>query len=85
MKGVHNRTNGIIFDLFQCIIERNFCYATEDTRNSYVLIKEALLDDKYKKVVLILHSQGGIEGALILDWLLDEGLCLVCHPFGYVC
>lgn len=72
VKGVHNRTNGIIFDLFQCIIERNFCYATEDTRNSYVLIKEALLDDKYKKVVLILHSQGGIEGALILDWLLDE-------------
>ncbi|OCL05584.1 hypothetical protein AOQ84DRAFT_298601 [Glonium stellatum] len=72
VKGVHNRTNGIIFDLFQCMIERNFCYATDDTRTSYVLIKEALLDDKYEKVVLILHSQGGIQGGLILDWLLDE-------------
>jgi hypothetical protein len=25
-----------------------------------------------KKLVLILHSQGGIEGGLIVDWLLDE-------------
>lgn len=24
------------------------------------------------KVVLVLHSQGGIEGGLIIDWLLDE-------------
>ncbi|OCK80530.1 hypothetical protein K432DRAFT_382140 [Lepidopterella palustris CBS 459.81] len=70
--GVHNRTNGFIFDLIQCMIERNFCYPTEDVRTSYVQIKSALLDDKYKKVVLILHSQGGIEGSLILDWLLDE-------------
>lgn len=70
--GVHNRTNGIIFDLMQCIVERNFCYATADVRNAYALIKDRLIAEKHKKVVLILHSQGGIEGGLILDWLLSE-------------
>ncbi|KAF2186832.1 hypothetical protein K469DRAFT_662624 [Zopfia rhizophila CBS 207.26] len=70
--GVHNRTYGIIFDLIQCIIERNFCYPTVDIRNSYAVIKECLLEEKHKKVVLILHSQGAIEGGLILDWLLGE-------------
>ncbi|KAF2270663.1 hypothetical protein CC78DRAFT_611543 [Lojkania enalia] len=70
--GVHNRTYGIIFDLIQCIIERNFAYATYDIRNSYHAIKACLLEEKHKKVILILHSQGGIEGSLILDWLLSE-------------
>ncbi|CAI6286251.1 unnamed protein product [Periconia digitata] len=70
--GVHNRTYGIIFDLIQCLIERNFCYATDDIRRSYAIIREKLLNPDYTKVVLILHSQGGIEGSLILDWLLGE-------------
>lgn len=69
---MHNRTYGIVFDLIQCIIERNFNYATADTRRSYDKIKENLLKKHYKKVILILHSQGGIEGGLILDWLLAE-------------
>jgi hypothetical protein len=30
------------------------------------------MDSRIKKVVFILHSQGGIEGGLILDWLLAE-------------
>ncbi|KAF2459922.1 hypothetical protein BDY21DRAFT_316655 [Lineolata rhizophorae] len=70
--GVHNPTTGIIFDLFQCIVERVFCYCTQDVRDSYSLIKAALLNDKYRKVILVLHSQGGLEGSLIIDWLLDE-------------
>jgi hypothetical protein len=72
MIGVHNRTWGIIFDLIQCIIERNFSYPTMDIRNSYALVKACLIDEENTKVVLILHSQGGIEGGLILDWLLSE-------------
>lgn len=36
------------------------------------MIKKSLLDPDYHKVVLILHSQGAIEGGLIIDWLLDE-------------
>ena len=70
--GVHNGTSGIIFDLFQCLLQRNFAYATQDIREAYACIKEALLDPEIKKIVFILHSQGGIEGGLILDWLFAE-------------
>ena len=86
---MHNPTDGIIFDLIQCLvstpkpvilehntepsqIQRNFCYSTQDVRDAYALIKEALLNKSYTKVVFILHSQGGIEGGLIIDWLLGE-------------
>ncbi|KAF9735727.1 hypothetical protein PMIN06_010115 [Paraphaeosphaeria minitans] len=70
--GVHNRTYGLLFDLVQCILERDFLYATTDMRRSYAAVKAALLEPATEKVVLILHSQGGIEGGIILDWLLTE-------------
>ncbi|KAF7589229.1 hypothetical protein BBP40_004571 [Aspergillus hancockii] len=70
--GVHNPTDGLVFDIIECLIQRNFTFATPDTRDGYAITKETLLDPKYEKVVLILHSQGGIEGGLIIDWLLDE-------------
>ncbi|KAK7520136.1 hypothetical protein IWZ03DRAFT_412909 [Phyllosticta citriasiana] len=70
--GVHNPTNGLIFDLIQCMIERNFSYSTQDVRDAYKVVKEALLDPSRKKIVLILHSQGGIQGSLMVDWLLAE-------------
>ncbi|KAL1998028.1 hypothetical protein VTN02DRAFT_172 [Thermoascus thermophilus] len=70
--GVHNPTAGIIFDTVQCLLERNFCYATDDVRDAYGLIKGALANPKNQKVVLILHSQGGIQGSLVVDWLLAE-------------
>ncbi|QDS68099.1 hypothetical protein FKW77_010123 [Venturia effusa] len=70
--GVHNPTDGIIYDLIQCLVQRNFAYNTEDVREAYVCVKEALQDSRIKKVVFILHSQGGIEGGLILDWLFAE-------------
>lgn len=63
--------SGLIFDLIECLIQRCFSYATGDIREAYPLVKEALLDPSCEKVVLILHSQGGIEGGLIIDWLLD--------------
>jgi hypothetical protein len=63
---------GIIFDIIQCIIERDFCYNTEDSRQAYRLVKIALQDPANKKVVLILHSQGAIEGSLAVDWLLAD-------------
>ncbi|KAM0276389.1 hypothetical protein ACHAQH_006791 [Verticillium albo-atrum] len=70
--GIHNQTSGIIFDVFECLIQRNFGYATYDVRMAYRILKEKLYDPKYSKVVFILHSQGGIEGGLVLDWLLQE-------------
>ncbi|KAH7060836.1 hypothetical protein B0J12DRAFT_708539 [Macrophomina phaseolina] len=70
--GIHNKTNGLIFDLVQCMIERNLNYSTQDIRDAYKLVKEALMDERRKKVVLLLHSQGGIQGSLMIDWLLAE-------------
>ena len=70
--GVHNQTNGILFDVIECLIQRNFQYANSDIRICYKRIKEKLYDTRYSKVVFILHSQGGIEGGLVLDWLLQE-------------
>lgn len=70
--GIHNRTSGIIFDTIECLIQRNFCYATPDIRAAYGQVKAALLCPQYARVVFILHSQGGIEGGMVLDWLLQE-------------
>ncbi|KAH7263623.1 hypothetical protein BKA59DRAFT_466469 [Fusarium tricinctum] len=70
--GIHNKTAGVVFDLIQCLVQRALLYATQDVRECYVLVKNALLDDRKKKVIFILHSQGGIEGGMIIDWLLDE-------------
>ncbi|KAI0381148.1 hypothetical protein F5Y04DRAFT_271096 [Hypomontagnella monticulosa] len=70
--GVHNRTTGIVFDVVECLVQRNFGYATSDVRAAYKIIKEKLYNPQYSKVVFILHSQGGIEGGLVLDWLLQE-------------
>jgi hypothetical protein len=63
---------GIIFDVIRGMIQRSFGYATDDVRYAYAHVKESLMNVKYEKVVLILHSQGGISGSLIVDWLLDE-------------
>ena len=66
------RSHGILFDLFQCIVERDFLYNTQATRDGYILVKQALQDPRYEKVVLILHSQGGIQGGLIVDMLIAD-------------
>jgi hypothetical protein len=41
-------------------------------RVAYAVIKANILKERNKRVVLILHSQGGIEGSLVVDWLLSE-------------
>jgi hypothetical protein len=38
----------------------------------YRIIKEKLYNPQYSKVIFVLHSQGAIEGSLVLDWLLQE-------------
>lgn len=41
-------------------------------RICYRIIKEKLYNPQYSKVIFILHSQGAIEGSMIIDWLLQE-------------
>lgn len=63
---------GIFLDLIECLIQRDFGYNTEDVREAYKEIKKALLDKTITKVVVIVHSQGGIVMSMALDNLLSD-------------
>ncbi|PQE28059.1 alpha beta-Hydrolase protein [Rutstroemia sp. NJR-2017a WRK4] len=64
--------NGIIFDTLECVIQRSLNYASTDIRTAYRTLKSTLYDENITRVILILHSQGAIEGSMIVDWLLAE-------------
>ncbi|KAF4635706.1 hypothetical protein G7Y89_g2391 [Cudoniella acicularis] len=63
---------GIPFDLVQVLLQRILTLSSPSLRTTYNTIKHTLYNPSLKKVILILHSQGGIEGSLILDMLLSE-------------
>jgi hypothetical protein len=66
---IHNRTYGVLGDLFECIMQRSFNLFTEETRVCYEYVKAYCADSEVKKVVLIAHSQGCIMASQILDQL----------------
>lgn len=60
--------------MIETIIQRTFGYATPDVRDIYADVQKFVLDEingaeRYRKIVLVLHSQGAVEGGLVLDWL----------------
>lgn len=67
--GVHNRTYGIVLDLVECLVQRDFGYMTADIRIAHNAIKTTLLDPDVHRVVLLAHSQGGIIISAALDAL----------------
>lgn len=72
VQGIHNKTSGIIFDILECLIQRSFNYKTRDVREAYDVVRNHLYDTTVSRVIFIVHSQGGIQGSLVLDWLLQE-------------
>jgi len=66
---IHNRTYGVLGDLFECILQRSFDLFTEETRVCYEYMKSYCVDPDVKKVVMIGHSQGCIMASQILDQL----------------
>jgi hypothetical protein len=66
---IHNRTYGVLGDLFECILQRSFNLFTEETRVCYEYIKAYCADPDVEKVVMIAHSQGCIMASQILDQL----------------
>ncbi|KAK2760303.1 hypothetical protein FQN54_002371 [Arachnomyces sp. PD_36] len=70
--GLHNPTLGLIGDITECIIQRSFSYNTYCTRYTYDYVKARLADPGVKKVVLLGHSQGGIEISMVLDLLFAD-------------
>ena len=65
---------GVVFDLVECLIQRDLGYTTKDVRAAYDNIKDALVstNPKLQKVVVIAHSQGGIILSMALDNLLSD-------------
>lgn len=70
--GIHNKTLGIPFDLLQVLFQRVISIQNPSLRANYTILKHYLYKPSLSKVILIMHSQGGIEGSLVLDWLLAE-------------
>ncbi|GIK07531.1 hypothetical protein Aspvir_003197 [Aspergillus viridinutans] len=70
--GIHNPTKGVILDLVECLIQRDLDYKTADIRQGRAQLRAALAASTTKKVVLIVHSQGGIVASSIIDWLYGE-------------
>lgn len=66
---IHNRTYGVLGDLFECIMQRSFNLFTEETRVCYEYVKAYCADSEVHKVILIAHSQGCIMASQILDQL----------------
>ncbi|GFG11879.1 psi-producing oxygenase A [Aspergillus lentulus] len=70
--GFHNPTKGLILDIVECLIQRDLDYKTADIRQGRAQLRAALAASTTKKVVLIVHSQGGIVASSIIDWLYGE-------------
>jgi hypothetical protein len=61
-----------MFDLIQCLVERCLYFGSTDVRTCYKHVSNAIDSDRYRKVVLIVHSQGGIAGSIMVDWLINQ-------------
>lgn len=68
---IQNSTNGLLVDLVQCAIGKEWDVMTEPVLHALPAILEALRDPKKSKVVVIAHSQGTIITGDVLDILKD--------------
>jgi len=67
----------VVLDILQCLIQRDFGLTNGCVRRTYRQLRTYLLmrdpknreEWKYKKVVVIAHSQGGLVTSLALDML----------------
>ncbi|KAL8935801.1 MAG: hypothetical protein Q9216_005253 [Gyalolechia sp. 2 TL-2023] len=85
--GLHNQSYGIFGDIIECLLQRCLSYNTTDVRIAIEIVKEHLVDQEVRKVVLLAHSQGGIIASMVVDHLLTElsGECmskLEIYTFG---
>ncbi|KAF8543151.1 hypothetical protein BDD12DRAFT_875180 [Trichophaea hybrida] len=77
---IHNHTFGLVLDLIQCLIQRDLGLTSGCVKETYKHLRTHLLQrdpinkDKwrYKKVIVIAHSQGGLITSLALDMLFAD-------------
>jgi len=63
---------GLLADILECLIQRDFSYNTMDVRMTYDYLKACLCDPTISKIVLVAHSQGGIIVSMALDYLFAD-------------
>lgn len=63
---------GMLADMMECLIQRDFAYNTMDVRMTYDYLKACLCDPTIGKIVLVAHSQGGIIVSMALDYLFAD-------------
>jgi len=68
----HNPTQGLLFDLFECMVGRTFSFQTPVSRRLTKCLSRYLLNDNYKRVVLVCHSQGGIISSATIELLIKR-------------
>jgi hypothetical protein len=68
VRGIHNRSYGLLSDLLECVVQRNFRIQTSIVRQSAHAIRREL-DKPGKEVLLVVHSQGGIIASLVMEAL----------------
>jgi len=68
----HNPTQGLLIDLFECMVGRTFNFQTPVSGRLAKCLSRYLLNDNYKRVVLVCHSQGGIIASGAIDLLIKR-------------
>lgn len=58
--GINNRSLGLIGDYLESLVGRTLRWPTDSFRDGYEVVKKAVLDDKYRRIVVVAHSQGAI-------------------------
>jgi hypothetical protein len=66
---LHNFTRGFIPDLAACAVGKEWDRVTESAAVAFPHLYAALKDEKYKRIILLAHSQGTILSAVILALL----------------
>lgn len=68
---LHNPTRGVVPDLLECVLGRNFDIEDHDTFMLYKTLKNSL--SVANKVIVFAHSQGGIIISQLVEHLHKEG------------
>jgi hypothetical protein len=68
---VQNSTGGVLSDLAECALGKQWYRATESVRQAFPAVYDALKSEK-ERVVVIAHSQGTIIMSVVLSLLLES-------------
>jgi hypothetical protein len=69
---IHKRSKGVLLDMLGCMINRSYNTVSEPVLATKHAIKEALLNDNHRKVVLLAHCSGGVVASIVVDLLLKD-------------